>query len=1000
MSLALKPYEALIRPVYEGYAAMGWATSTVLTPAMGLATGAPSTPFLAMTAISAVMAAMRAKEATDIWEQKIALCGHGFSFTRVSRIQALMKQNPEALWLGAGWDWKPNHTQRLYEVRKRDLDTILPPKWFMKRMGAHHLIDKPFVGQPWLHGLNEKENHVFIPLMAMEGHCLIFGTTGAGKAQPLDSKVHTPSGWKLMGNVKVGDRVSIPGGGDAVVRGIFPQGKIPIYRVTFADGRTAEACGEHLWEIYHKHWNGKYKPGVSRTGKAVPRILTTQQLKKQIASNKGKFSVRLSGFVEKPEAELPLDPYVLGAILGDGLIGKHNRMSFTCATPEIVDEINRRLPSTVELVKRPVKTGIEYTFRMTEGQQRLGWIKETNRTVHASHPLKDIIKNLGLSECRSWEKSIPALYKEGSVQQRLAMIQGLMDTDGTIGKNGNTTFDTTSEALAKDMQELIWSIGGLARIAVRENMTYIGSDGKKKKGRVAYRVNIRHPEPRLLFRAPTHKIERAARSNQYSDTLKLHVTKVEEIGTKEAQCIYIDHPDHLYITDSYVVTHNTRLYENIIVQAVLRGDTVVIIDPKGDAELAEIAKNACELAGRPDAYIEFNPAHSSRSIRLDPLRNWNNVTELASRIASLMPSEGNDSFVQMAWKAVYAVSEALVYVDQMPNLMKLRRYIEGGPEKLMEQALRAFYQRHVPHWESLIAPIMQRARDGKLQSKVIASPELLAYMHFYKNEIPEDRRAPELEGLMAMVEHNREHLGKILASLVPLLVMLTAGEIGKMLSPDQNDITDERPIFDTKKVCNGHHVLYLGLNSLSNATVGSAVGSMVLADFASVAGDRYNYGNGAKDKIHLLVDEAAEVVNNPLIQILNKARGAGFVTYLAAQTLPDFIARMGDEAKARQILGNCNNVVSLRVRDRMTQDFIVETFGETDIQKVSRGLSSGVRPDGDDVTKNTNITKTLQEETVEIFPADMLGKLPNLEYMGFFAGGRLVKGRLGKLVEG
>ena len=124
------------------------------------------------------------------------------------------------------------------------------------------------------------------------------------------------------------------------------------------------------------------------------------------------------------------------------------------------------------------------------------------------------------------------------------------------------------------------------------------------------------------------------------------------------------------------------------------------------------------------------------------------------------------------------------------------------------------------------------------------------------------------------------------------------------------------------------------------------------------------------------------------------------MTTLAAQTYQDFVARMGNEARALQILGNCNNLIALRVKDKSTMDFIAETLGEVDIQSVSRGLSSGVRPDDIDVTKNTNITKNIQEKTVAVFPPALLGMLPNLEYIAFVSGGRLIKGRLPKLVSG
>lgn len=317
----------------------------------------------------------------------------------------------------------------------------------------------------------------------------------------------------------------------------------------------------------------------------------------------------------------------------------------------------------------------------------------------------------------------------------------------------------------------------------------------------------------------------------------------------------------------------------------------------------------------------------------------------------------------------------------------------------MEEVLRTYLTRNIDRWQTLLAPVVERARNGKLPTKMQGTAELIAYVHYYKNEVPEADREPAVDGLLSMVEHNREHLGKILASLVPLLVQLTSGELGKMLSPDAHDMNDSRPIFDTKKIVNGNHVLYLGLDSLSNATVGSSLGSVILADLAAVAGERYNYGaeKDLKTKIQIFVDEAAEVVNLPLIQILNKGRGAGFVTTLAAQTLPDFIARMGDESRARQILGNCNNLIALRTKDRQTQDFIIETFGMTHVQSVSRSIGAGQQTDNAGMDFRNQMSMSLQETEAELFPPELLGMLPNLHYIAFMSGGRLIKGRLPKI---
>jgi conjugal transfer pilus assembly protein TraD len=445
----------------------------------------------------------------------------------------------------------------------------------------------------------------------------------------------------------------------------------------------------------------------------------------------------------------------------------------------------------------------------------------------------------------------------------------------------------------------------------------------------------------------------------------------------------------------------TRMFENLITQSVLRGSTVIIIDPKGDKDMQELAKAACELVGRPHAFLNFHPAFPEESIRLDPLKNWSSVAEVASRIAALLPSEGNASFTQMAWKAVHVVSEGLVYVGERPNLMKLRRYIEGGPEKIMEAVLRTYFERNVPNWDSMLSPLINRARDGKLPTKLQnASAELVAYAHYYRNSVADSMRETAVDGLLAMVEHNREHLGKILASLIPTLVMLTSDDLGKMLSPDPDDMNDKRPIFDLEKVIRGKYVLYVGLNSLSNPTVGAALGSAFLADLAAVCGARYNYMRPEEMlPIDLYVDEANECANDSLVQILNKARGSKVCATLATQTFPDFVVRLGSADKARQVMGNCNNLICLRSKDAETQKFVVETFGKTHVQTITRMQGAGQQTDNAGMDYRNQSSQSLGEQEADVFSPELLGMLPNLHYIGSFAGGRIIKGRIPKLVH-
>ncbi len=134
---------------------------------------------------------------------------------------------------------------------------------------------------------------------------------------------------------------------------------------------------------------------------------------------------------------------------------------------------------------------------------------------------------------------------------------------------------------------------------------------------------------------------------------------------------------------------------------------------------------------------------------------------------------------------------------------------------------------------------------------------------------------------------------------------------------------------------------YIGLDSLTDAMVGSAIGSLLLSDLTAVVGDRYNYGVENRP-VNIFIDEAAEVVNDPFIQLLNKGRGAKMRCVIATQTFADFAARTGSEAKARQVLGNINNLIALRVMDAETQQYITDNLPKTRLQYImqTQGMSS------------------------------------------------------------
>ncbi len=434
-------------------------------------------------------------------------------------------------------------------------------------------------------------------------------------------------------------------------------------------------------------------------------------------------------------------------------------------------------------------------------------------------------------------------------------------------------------------------------------------------------------------------------------------------------------------------------------QAVYRGDVVIVIDPKNSKRLKSNVLRACQDAGRADAFVEFHPAFPERGIRFDPLFNWQKPTELASRIQALMPPDTSGSFSAFGWDAVNVVVQGLVDLEDRPSLAKLSRCIEGGIEGVLLRSL----ERHLaaagpPGWRELVRPYIKRAAEGKLRRPAdAASDDLVGYVTYYERYLAPRYGTPAIDAQLRIYHHPREHYQKITANLLPILAMLTSGDLGRSLSPDPLDGKDARPILNLDKIVRARRVFYVALDSLPDAAVGGALGAILLADLAALAGMRYNL-DAAEPRISLFVDEIADVINQPLIQILNKGAESGIYTTCAMQTLADLADRLGSEEAARRAVGNLNNLIALRSKDRPTQDFIVETFGKTPIHSVEVSLGTHTHARWPDFSGS--LSRRLRETREETIPADILGKLPNLQYFALVSGGRLLKGRVPILDSG
>lgn len=453
------------------------------------------------------------------------------------RLEELMLSNDQCIALGVpppdkSWRLSPNLFLVLTSYFDGEKSTAIV------RVGhkSNELwLLKDYVKTP-IYGLkprNKEQNMLLNTLMDDRVRCqVVIGRAGSGKAQPLDARVLTPNGWTLMGELHPGSVVSTPDGKTANVIEVFPQGEKDIYRVLFSDGSCAECCDEHLWYTKTQKDRDLKREGSVKTLKEIRLSL------RYGASEKRNHSIPMVRPIEFNDQELPIDPYVLGALLGDG--------GLSGSSPILSSQDEGILCKFVfEL------SDYSLTLRNVEGSNcdyRI--VQESN---HNFNYLKRSLDDLNLWGTKSNTKFIPKTYKFNSIEKRLQLLRGLMDTDGYISKNGmSTVFYTVSSVLALDVQELVQSLGGKATLTTK-SPTYSHND-EEKSGQLCWCVNISMP-PDINPFSISRKAERYVAKTKYEPTR--YIDKVELVGKKQAQCILLDSQDHLYITDNYVVTHNT-----------------------------------------------------------------------------------------------------------------------------------------------------------------------------------------------------------------------------------------------------------------------------------------------------------------------------------------------------------------------------------------------------------------------------------------------------------
>ena len=395
-------------------------------------------------------------------------------------------------------------------------------------------------------GLNGYQNEeIRRQTRRMEGICGF--DVGLGKAQPLNAKILTPNGWVLMGDIKAGDMVISQDGTPTKVTGVYPQGEKEIFEVVFSDGVTTKCCKEHLW-LTQTESDRKKERYSRRIGN--PRIEngTVKQLTdikdSLIYQTQKNHKIPMVSPIQFAEKALPVHPYLLGVLLGDGSMAQ-KAIGFTTVDCPILDKVSSIIASNYGdsiHIRASVKQGKspQYFFAKSEKMPK--------------NPLTQQLKALGVHGKKSDMKFVPTEYLFASVDQRISLLRGLMDTDGYVSKDGITThFYSTSVQLADDVIELVQGLGGNARKKFKKT-SYKDKNGVKIECLGVYTVSIRMPKAINPFYLP-RKANLVKPKSKYEPVR--YIVDVVPCGTEQAQCISVEHDSHLYVTDSYIVTHNT-----------------------------------------------------------------------------------------------------------------------------------------------------------------------------------------------------------------------------------------------------------------------------------------------------------------------------------------------------------------------------------------------------------------------------------------------------------
>lgn len=462
----------------------------------------------------------------------------------------------------------------------------------------------------------------------------IVSDSGVGKAQPLWSDVLTPSGFKRMKEIEKGDYVTGANGKPSKVLNTYYHHNRDYYRFIFNDGTSAECDKDHLWKVR------RYKNNNVYIGESVN---TASDLLNDF-NNGYKIHIPYCRPIDYRKSDchvsqFAVHPYLMGVLLGDGGLSG-NSIVITNSEKDIIEKVRMLLPDDSKLHN---KSEYDYTV-IKKSHSPINNLNGNNRSI-----LFNELLNMEMIGKKSFEKTIPEKYRYADIKDRIELLRGLLDTDGYVVRNSTIEYSTTSSLLAAQVIDLVRGLGGRATFRMR--MGKYKKNGVSIETRTNYRVYISMPGTII----PVSSIKHLSKYVNKRQRNYKKLIDIQYMGKTDTKCIYIDSPDHLYITDGYNVTHNTTIG-------------------------MDLGNNEARDNGMYSLMISLEMSNAGLFFRAATIEyaSGENVVPPEKVKEKLLKDEGFASFVENEWKHLLIVEKGSVKIEDIPTYYHLAQETTGN----------------------------------------------------------------------------------------------------------------------------------------------------------------------------------------------------------------------------------------------------------------------------------------------------------------------------------